>query len=222
MKMDDRSGRLEVIATLILGATTALSAWCTYQAQLWNSEQLWQMVRAGQLGAQTAEAASTVTRQALVDIMTFANVLQNEARGDRRTARSFADVARPEFRPALEAWLAKRAESGPTASTPFEDVSYRNALHKTSRDLRKQTNEVVLAASVANHNGDLFVMRTVMLALALFFAGIASQMRSRAGRRLSLSIGAVILVVTVLSLARLDRAPRPQRRTLPDPAEVLD
>jgi hypothetical protein len=62
---------------------------------------------------------------------------------------------------------------------------------------------------VAKGNADQFVMRTVMLALALFFLGISGQLKSRMPRRLALTFGTVVVVLTLFSLARLQRAPRP-------------
>jgi len=38
--MDERSERLELVATVLLGIATAASAWCTYESQLWDGEQL--------------------------------------------------------------------------------------------------------------------------------------------------------------------------------------
>ena len=220
--LNERGARFELIATFVLGIATAISAWCTYEAQLWNSEQLWDIVRANHLEAETAEATNLVTRDALIDITTFANVLENEARGDQRTARYVAAVARPQFRPALDAWLAKRAGEGLTTSTPFQDEAYRESMRKPSRELREQTKNALLAASIANENGDLFVMRTVMLALTLFFAGLASQMRTRAGRRLSVTISGIILVLTLLSLTRVERARRPHRPSVPQSTHLFD
>jgi hypothetical protein len=220
--LTSRDARFELTATFVLGIATAVSAWCTYEAQLWNSEQLWQIVRANHLEAETAQATNVVTREALIDITTFANVLENEARGDHRTARYIARVARPEFRPALDAWLSRRGDVELTTSTPFDDEAYRATIRKPSGELREKTKNVLLAASIANENGDLFVMRTVMLALSLFFAGIASQMRTPVARRLAVTIGACIFVLTLVSLARLDRAHRPHRPAVPQFSQLSD
>jgi hypothetical protein len=221
-KLNEPDARFELTATVVLGIATAVSAWCAYQAQLWNSEQLADMMRANHLEAATAEATNLVTRNALIDITTFANVLENEARGDHRMARYIADVARPQFRPALDAWLAKRSDVRFAASTPFDDEAYRESMQKPSRELRERTKEVMVDASIANKNGDLFVMRTVMLALTLFFAGLATQLRTPAARRLAVTIGTFILVLTLLSLARVDRARRPHRPSLPESTQAID
>jgi hypothetical protein len=210
--MDDRSERLELVATVLLGIATAASAWCTYQGQLWDSQQLQDMATASKLQSESLRATDVTTRNSVVDATTFAYVLEAEARGDHRLSRYLTEVARPQFRPLLEDWLEKRSTSGARASTPFDDASYKAAAQKPSLDLAARAQAAFDAASIANENSDLFVMRTVTIALSLFFLGIAGQLRTRGARRLAVAFGALVLVASLLSLTRLERAGRPQRR----------
>jgi hypothetical protein len=206
---EDRSERLELMATVLLGLATAISAWCTYEAQLWNSIQLEQLARANSLQSASVGATELGSRGAILDATAFAFVLDAEARGDHRTSHYLAERARPQFRPGLEEWLSARATSGSPAQTPFDNRDYRASVEKRPIELRKQANAALAAARAANENSDLFVMRTVMLALSLFFLGISGQLRARRARLLSVSFGAVVLAVMLVSLTRLERAPRP-------------
>jgi hypothetical protein len=212
--MDERSERLELVATVLLGIATATSAWCTYQAQLWDSEQLEDMARASKLQSESLRATDVATRNAVVDATTFAYTLEADARGDHRLARYWSEVARPEFRPALRTWLADRAKSS-TQTTPFENPEYRAAVQKPAQDLGARADTALEGAFKANHNSDLFGMRTVMVALSLFFLGIAGQLKARGARRLALGFGALVLIVTLVSLTRLPRAGAPRLRSAP-------
>jgi hypothetical protein len=210
---ENRSERLELLATMLLGIATATSAWCTFQAQLWSSKQLQDMASANRLQAESLRATDVITRQSVVDATTFVNVLEAKTRGDHRLVRNLTEVARPEFRPPLEAWLAQDSRPGPRMTTPFDDATYRAVAQRPSTDLDERADAALTAASVANENSDLFGMRTVMVALSLFFLGIAGQLRSRGARRLAITIGSLVLVLTIASLTRLERAERPRVKT---------
>ena len=206
---EERSERIELVVTVLLGIATATSAWCVYEGQLWGSKQLRDLAYANKLQSESLRATDVVTRQTVIDVTTFAYVLAAEARGDHRLSRYLTEVARPQFRPALEAWLAKRSTSTSQTTTPFDDPSYRAAMQKPSHELGVRADAALESAFIANENSDLFVMRTVMLALCLFFLGIAGQLRARAARRLAVAFGTLVLVLTLLSLTRLQRAGRP-------------
>jgi hypothetical protein len=210
--LEERSERLELVATILLGLATVASAWCTYQAQLWDSEQLEKLGAAGALQSQSARALDVANRDALLDAATFANVLQAEGRGDNRTAAFLAANARVPFRPLLHRWMAtQRAPGGQPQGTPFEDPAYRDDLQKETVALQQKAEAAMRAGHIANSNSDLFVMRTVMLAMSLFFLGIAGQLNGRQARHLAVIFGAVILAGTLLSLLALHPAPRPSR-----------
>jgi hypothetical protein len=209
--IEDRSERLELVATVLLGIATAASAWCAYEGQLWNSAQLRAFARASRFEAESLRATDESTRNAVLDATAFANVVQAEARGDHRLARYVAEVARVEFRPALQSWLAARGSSASGEKSPFADGSYRAEAQRSAAALRSQSDDALAAARVANQNGDLFVLHAVILALSLFFLGISGQLKYRAPRRLAVAFGAFVLVATLVSLTRLQRAERPHQ-----------
>lgn len=204
-----RSERLELTATVLLGVATAASALCAYEAQLWSSRQLHAMAHASALEVASLRATDDGTRRTISDVVTFAAAASAESRGDHRAARYFADVARPAFRAPLRAWLASSTSAGPAPGTPFDDPAYRAVIGGDADTLQAQANQSLVAATVANTNGDLFVMRTAMFALSLFFLGIAGQLRTPQARRLAVALGAAVLILSLLSLTRLDRAGRP-------------
>jgi hypothetical protein len=207
---ESRSERLELITTILLGMATAASALCAYQAQLWSSRQLREMAHASALEVASLRASDDGTRQTLSDVVAFAAVAQAESRGDQRTARYFAAAARPAFRPPLQAWLSRSTPAGPASGTPFDDPAYREGIAGEASALQAQANRALLAATAANSNGDLWVMRTAMFALSMFFLGIAGQLRTAPARRLAVAFGAAVLILSLLSLTRLERAGRPR------------
>lgn len=206
---DERSERLELVATVLLGVATLASAWCTYQSELWNSEQLEKMANANLAQTESLRATEVANRNAILDAATFANLVQAEARGDERAVRFLGARVRPAFKPILEAWVARGTKQGPPPGTPFDDPAYRAQADAEIARLRDQARALLQTANVANANSDRFVMRTVLFTLSLFFLGIAGQLNGRLSRRLALIFGAVVLVLTLLTLVRLPRAAPP-------------
>jgi hypothetical protein len=204
-----RSERLELLTTILLGVATAVGAWCTYQAQLWNSRQLQHFASGSTLQAASLRATEIGTRDSIVDVTTFAAVLQAESRGDQKTARYIVEAARPEFRGPLRAWVAQPAPLEAGGPRPFDDPTYRSSILDHPKKLQADSSRAFHEAAIDNRNSDLFVMRTVMIALSLFFFGIAGQLRTSAARRLAIGMGALILIVSVISLTLLPRAERP-------------
>jgi hypothetical protein len=211
MAIGERSERLELVATILLGVATVASAWCTYQSELWNSEQLEGMAKANIADTESLRATGVANRNAIVDAATFANLLQFEARGDQRAASYILSHARPPFRPVLEEWYSRRNGKTLPPGSPFDDPRYREEMEAPATTLRETALAVLRKANEANANSDRFVMRTVLLALSLFFLGLSGQLHARGARRTAVVFGAVVLIVTLLSMTRLPVAPRPAR-----------
>jgi hypothetical protein len=207
----EHSERLDLVATILLAVATVASAWCTYQSELWNSEQLEKMADANVVDTESLRASGVANRNAIVDAATYANLLQSESHGDERAARFILSHARPAFRPILDEWYSNRAGGKLPPGSPFEDPRYRAQIEDPASSLRATALTVLRRANEANANSDRFLMRTVLLAMSLFFLGISGQLRVRNSRRLAVVFGALVLIVTLLSLTRLPIAPRPGR-----------
>src|SRR5262249_44216063 len=147
----ERSEQLELIATLLLGVATVASAWCTYQSELWNSEQLEGMAKANVVDTESLRATGVANRNAIVDAATFANLLQAESPAARGAVRVLLSRARPPFRPILEEWYAHRENGELPSGSPFDDPRYRTEMENTSTALRNTAIAVLRRANEANN-----------------------------------------------------------------------
>ena len=121
--------------------------------------------------------------------------------------------ARPEFRAALDDWIAEGQAGREPRDLPFNSPRYRLGAAAAAAALNNQANAATMAANKATEYADLFVLHTVMFAVALFFLGTASVAYFRAvGMAMSL-LGAAVVVLSTLSMARLPRAPSGPRRS---------
>ena len=198
----------EVLTAGLLAAATVASAWCAYQAALWSGEQTRQLATANTQHFESLEKTSDADVAVIVDVTTFINYLESEARSDRKMADYIGSHARAEFRPGLDHWIAERRAGREPAELPFHPPGYKLAAREAARELETKADQATQTANMANNYSDLFVLHTVLFAMALFFLGSSSAARSRGVRRAMMIVGALVLVLSVISMASLPRAPR--------------
>ena len=203
----------ELLSTGLLGAATLASAWCAYQAALWSGEQTRRLTEAAAAHFQSLRSTSEWHVLTSIDVSTFLSYLHDDVRGDRRMADYTREHARPEFRPALEDWIAERQAGREPPELPFHSLRYRPGAAVAAAALNDQANAATMAANRANEHADLFVLHTVMFAIALFFLGTASVAHFRAVRWAMSGLGAVAVILSTLSMARLPRARSAPRRS---------
>jgi hypothetical protein len=197
------SARAELVSLILLGVATVASAWCAYQTQLWNGVQIRNLARSNVNQSESMRKTNIATRKTLIDVGIFLNLVQAKARGDQQALDFLKERVRQEFRPALEAWVARSVDGKPPPGTPFESPQYRVADEEEAARLRKDAASALEASNQANSNSDLFVLHTVLLALALFFLGLTGQLSQRRARFGALTFGSLVLVATLISVSRL-------------------
>jgi hypothetical protein len=203
----------ELLSAGFLGAATVASAWCAYQAALWSGEQVRRLAQAATAHFQSVQSTSEWHVLTSIDVNTFLSYLHDDARGDRNMADYTRDHARPEFRPALDEWIAERQAGHEPRDIPLKSPRYRPAAAAAAAALNDEANAATMAANKATEYGDLFVLHTVMFSVALFFLGIASVAYFRAVGSAMSVLGAVVVILSTLSMARLRRAPSAPHRS---------
>ena len=109
---------------------------------------------------------------------------------------------RKEFRPAFTAWMATRpAENPDTPPTPFAMPQYRLASTANAERL-DQAAEASSASVAANiQRATNYVLGVVLFAVALFFAGMSTKLRTPALRRTLLVLGSLLFIGTMAWIA---------------------
>jgi hypothetical protein len=104
-----------------------------------------------------------------------------------------ASIIRPEFLPKLDEWQAYIDETGKPPPNLVEDTDYLGALFAKSN----QYDDAALAASLegdeAGRNADDYIVTTLFMASALFFAGVTASFSSRMTRIMLLAASALTL-----------------------------
>ena len=192
------SSGVELLATVLLALAAVATAWCSYQATRWNGEQAKAGAAASAARFQAARAADLANAQTEVDVATFSQWVNAYARNEAKLADFYRARFRPEFAPAVEAWIAtKPLVNSDAPLTPFRMPQYKLAATAKADRLDKQAE--VLAAEVRRdlQRASNYVLGVVLCAVALFFAGMSAKLSSRQLRLAMLVLGCVVFLGTV-------------------------
>ena len=194
---------LELIVVLLLGITTIGTAWCGFQAARWN----------GQSGDLTGVASTQriegsrlfglATQRITYDSIVVAKYAEATLEGNAKLLQFYRrSVVRPEFLPFLDRWEVAVRAGKPTVGV-FEDKDYLAEqfadYNKTVAAAEQATRESQKADEVA----EAYVGTTILLAVALFFAGVTSSFKSRFARILLLILSTGSVAVAAARIATL-------------------
>ena len=130
---------VELAATLLLALATVATAWSGYQSTRWNGEQAKAAARANALRIESAKAADLANTQAGIDVATFTQWANAYATDETELADFYFKRFRPEFRPAVDAWVATRPLKNPDAPlTPFAMPEYELAANVEADRLERR------------------------------------------------------------------------------------
>lgn len=198
-----RDRLLEVMAVLILGITTLGTAWCGYQASRWsdNSSDLAQM--SSDQHVEAARLFGVATQQIGYDNMMVAQYAEAQANNEPELLAFYKQtLIRRQFLPVLARWEAE-ARAGRTPSRVLDDPAYLAQELAPYNAAVASAEASAQAGQRAGSNADAYVATTILLAAALFFAGVTSSFRYRAAQVFLLVAALITLGVAASKLAGL-------------------
>jgi hypothetical protein len=194
---------LEVLAVILLGVTTMGTAWCGYQSATWSStgSQLSE-VAAGQR-IEASRQFGLATQVVTYDSTIVAQYAAAHAEGNEPLLTFYREtLVRPGFLPVLERWEAE-VKAGGRPQSLAEDAEYLEAQFAGYRESSAAAEEAMQASTEAGQNANSYIALTILLAAALFFAGVTSSFRFVLGRVLLLLAATAIVVGVAARLASL-------------------
>jgi hypothetical protein len=196
------AGRFEVVVTVLLALAAVATAWSGYQASRWHGEQAIAFSRANAARVESTRASDLADAQTEIDLVTFSQWVDAYAGHQTRLAAFYRKRFRPEFQPAVTAWIAtKPLENADAPLTPFAMPNYR--LAATSQAERLQATAEAAAAEARRdiqHAND-YVLAVVLCSAALFFGAISTRLHRPRPRAVVLGIGCAVLVGTLVWVA---------------------
>jgi len=195
---DGKEDRFDLLSTVLLALAAVATAWATYQAAHWRSEQALAGNRSTAARVQANRSAGIANRQIIIDVETFTQWVDAYSNRDKRLAAFYIRRFRPEFRPAITAWIATKPLTNPRAAlTPFAMPQYASAA-LTEAD-RLEASGAVEARKAQDHvqHADRYTLCVVLFATALFFAGISTRLRTKNTRATVLGMGWILFVAAL-------------------------
>jgi len=181
---------IDLLSTVLLAVAAVATAWATYQSAHWRSEQALAGNRSTAARVQANRAAGVANRQIVIDVETFTQWVNAYASGNTKLADFYFRRFRPEFRPAVNAWIATKPLKNPRAPlTPFAMPQYRSAALAEADRLEAKGAAQSKEAQTRVEQADRYTLCVVLFATALFFAGISTRLRTETTRAVVLGLG---------------------------------
>ncbi|WP_051325955.1 hypothetical protein [Glycomyces tenuis] len=202
---------VDLALTIIMALAAVGTAWAGFQSAKWSGLQAIAFAEAGAARTESAKASTDAGQDRLADTVTFTSwleALQQEivagtsprpqgdyTPNDEELSGFLYERFRPEFKPAVDAWIATQPLIDPDApATPFEMPEYTLESDARAASLVEEAEASTQEAHDDNQRSDNYVFMAVILALALFFAGVAGRSRTLRSQYL-LSIAATVTFV---------------------------
>ena len=199
---EERTDRLEIASAVLLALATVATAWSGYQASRWNGEQAKAFSKANAARIEATSASDLANAQTQIDVATFTQWVDAYAQQETELADFYRERFRPEFKPAVEAWIATRPLKTPDAPlTPFAMPEYRLAARAKATELQATAEAWSARARTDVQRATNYVLGVVLFAAALFFAGMSAKLRTRRIRLVLFLFGLAVFGGTVAWLA---------------------
>jgi hypothetical protein len=193
---------VEIAAAVLLALATVATAWSGYQASRWNGEQAKAFSRANAARIESTRASSLANTQTEIDVATFTQWVDAYAQEQTELADFYLERFRPEFKPAVDAWIVTRPLRNPDAPlTPFAMPEYTSSATEDAKRLEVEAEAFAAEARINVQRATNYVLGVVLFAATLFFAGMSARLRTRRLRVILLSFGIAVFVGTVAWIA---------------------
>jgi hypothetical protein len=210
------SDRIELVSTIVLAIATILTAWSAFQSGKWSGQQSINFSEASAARTESTRADTRGGQLSQIDVAMFIDwvtAFNAEVKdgtiafqpGDDYvptpgTTSGFLYLRfRPEFVPAVNAWIATRPLTNPDAPpSPFAMPEYVVADRLEAVRLEAVADAKGIDARTANQNGDNYVLTMVLFASVLFFAGVSSKLIKRRNRLIALGFGIFLLLAGIV------------------------
>jgi hypothetical protein len=168
---------VDVASVVLISVAAVLTALSGYQSGRWAGQQARMYGAANADRLRSAKAADRANALTAIDVAVFLHYLDAVNANDTREAEFLYARMRPEFRPALQAWLAtKPLQNRRAPSSPFVMPQYSLKAQAESRDFDALASARFSDAVDATHHSDDFLLLTVIFAAVSFLAGVSTKL----------------------------------------------
>ena len=194
---------VEVVSAILLGLATVGSAWCAYQASQWNersAEDARISTVARVEGTRLHSLAATTVAYDTNTITAYADAVVTD---QTDLAQLYRDtLIRPEFLPILDRWESEIAD-GRSPTNLLEDDEYLDGLFGPYREADQRAERHSELSVEAGRNAVDHLVTTVLLAMALFFAGVTNIFRGLAVKVMAVTCSGLVVAFAAARISEL-------------------
>jgi hypothetical protein len=195
---------LEILAVVLLGIATVGTAWCGYEASRWNGEQADLAQDSSDLRVEASRQFGLATQAVAFDANLVAQYAQASVDGNTELQTFYRETLfREDFLPILDRWEEQIAAGGGTPPRLFDDDEYLQQQLGPYQETVTRAEALAGDSAEAGENADDYVLITLLLATALFFAGVTTSFRVRLARLLLLAASSFTIVYSASRLVDL-------------------
>ncbi|MDY6795462.1 MAG: hypothetical protein SWK76_09330 [Actinomycetota bacterium] len=195
---------VEIASATLLSLAMIATAWCAYQAARWSGVQAIELSQAAANRDKAARAENRAGQDMLLDASVFLDyaILYLEENVPQEYLDTYEEhLFSNDLERAMKVWLATDPLNDPEApKSPFEMPEYVENNLVISEALSNIAENNAEGAKKANQQSDNYVLLTVLFAIVLFFAGVATKFNILLVRIATICLGGIIFYVTALSL----------------------
>ena len=209
--MSDKTGsnnHRELLAAILMALVVVTTAWCAYQSTLWGGIQTFALRDATSAGMKATMNTLQQGQYSTIDVIMFMEYLKAVNNNDQKLSEFYFERFRPDFKPAVEAWLeTKPLQSPDSPPHPFAMLEYRKTFSEEAERLTNEQAIKLQEAEQASHNSANYVLMTVIYAGILFIGGIFSRFSKKRVQSNLLIVGWGIFSITTFFLLLMPIAP---------------
>lgn len=194
--------RLELFVTILLAIATVATAWSSYQSARWSGLQAINFSKANASRVESTRLSNMAGDQRQIDVATYIAWADAYATDATKLADFYFKRFRPEFKVAVDAWIATKPRENPDAPlSPFAMPEYKLAADRDAARLVRRAEAATEEAKVDNQRSDNYVLAVVLFASALFFAGISTKLDGLRFRAAIVALGYTLFICTLIWVA---------------------
>ena len=203
----ESNDRSELLAAILMALVVVATAWSAYQSTLWGGIQTFTLREVTSYSMLVVTNTLQQVQYSIADTLMFMEYIDALYKNDQKLSEFYYERFRPDFKPAVDAWLETKPFENPDAPPhPFVMLEYKKTFSEEAEKYANQSAIKLQEAEQANQNSDNYVLMTVIYAGILFVGGIFSRFHER--RRLALLVvGWCIFSIATFFLLSMPVAP---------------
>jgi hypothetical protein len=191
----------QVVTAITLATAGLLSAWATYQSGLWDKRELEARATANARLTEASELMLRAGQEEAVNSTMFLEWIDALAAGQTLRAEVLESHFPVSFSSAFARWRVTQPANMATASPEARMPDFTGPSRAAARSARASARQALVDAEASGQVGARYDVANVVLATALFLAGIGTALPSDVARWLPLVLASCLTVAAGFAMA---------------------